>query len=55
LKHRCSKYFEKFDHKNAIKHKNRGPPSHIFSQPQVPLSKEFENDYASLIENRSSE
>ncbi len=28
-----SKDFEKFDHKNAIKHENRGPPSQIYSQP----------------------
>jgi hypothetical protein len=31
-----SKDFENFGHKNAIKHKNRGPPSQIFLQPQVP-------------------
>jgi hypothetical protein len=36
------------DHKNAIKHENSGPPSLIFLQPQVPPSKEFENDCASM-------
>ena len=36
------KSLQKLDHKNAIKHENRGPPSQIFSQPQVPPSKEFE-------------
>jgi hypothetical protein len=43
-----SKDFEKLDHKNGIKHKKR-TPSQIFSQPQVPPSKEFENDSASMI------
>ena len=42
-----SKDFEKLDHKNAIKHENRGLPQ-IFSQPQVPPSEEFENDCASM-------
>jgi hypothetical protein len=35
-----SKDFEKFGHKNAIKHENRGPlHPQIFSQPHVPPKK----------------
>ncbi len=37
-----SKEFEKLDHKKAIKLENRGPPYHIFSQPQVPTQKNLE-------------
>ncbi len=44
-----SKDFEKLDHKNAIKYENSGPPSQIYSQPQVSPSKEFENDCAFMF------
>jgi hypothetical protein len=43
-----SKDFIKLEYKNAIKHKNWRPPLRFFSQPQVPPSKEFENDCASM-------
>ena len=44
-----SEYFEKFGHKNAIKHENRRLPS-IFSQSQAPPSTEIENDsIASMV------
>ncbi len=33
-----SEYFEKFGHKNSIKHENSGPPK-IFSKPYVPTQK----------------
>ncbi len=36
------KRLQKLDHKNAIEHKKK------LSQPQVPPSKEFENNYVSL-------
>jgi hypothetical protein len=36
------KSLQKLDHKNTIKHENWGPPYYIFSQPQVPPTKEFE-------------
>jgi hypothetical protein len=34
-----SKYFEKLDHKNAIKHENRGPPPRFSHNPKYPLQK----------------
>jgi hypothetical protein len=43
-----SKDFEKLDHKNAIKHENRGPPPTFSHNPQFPTSKEIENDCASM-------
>jgi hypothetical protein len=46
-----SKDFEKFGHKNAIKHENRGPPTprlDFLTTPRTP-SKEFENDCTSMI------
>ena len=44
-----SKDFEKFGHKNAIKHENRRLPS-IFSQSQAPPSTEIENNsIASMV------
>jgi hypothetical protein len=30
-----SKDFEKLDHKNAIKHKNRGPPPRFSHNPKI--------------------
>jgi hypothetical protein len=42
-----SEKFEKFDHKNAVKHENRGPLDFL-TTPCTP-SKEFENDCASKI------
>jgi hypothetical protein len=47
-----SKGFKKFGHKNAMKHENSGSPW-IFSQPQVPPSKEYENNCASTSKNYS--
>ena len=37
-----SKGFEKLDHKNAIKHENRGPPPRFSHNPKYPPSKKFE-------------
>ena len=34
-----SKYFEKFCHKNAIKHENRGPPLDSLTTPSTPLKR----------------
>jgi hypothetical protein len=45
-----SKDFKKLDHTNAVQHKNRGRPSQIFSQSQVPPSEEFEKDCSSMEE-----
>jgi hypothetical protein len=33
---------------NAIKYENRGPPTRFSHNPNYPLSKEFENDCASM-------
>jgi hypothetical protein len=48
-----SKDFEKLDHKNAIKHKNRGPSPRFSHITKYPPSKQSENDCASKhkIEN----
>ncbi len=35
--------FEKLDHKNAITHQNRGPPSRFSHNPKYPIKK-FVND-----------
>ncbi len=42
-----SKDFEKFGHKNAIKHEKRTPLPGFSHNPGTP-SKEFENDCASM-------
>jgi hypothetical protein len=42
-----TKYFKKFGHKGALKAWDCGPPR--FSHPQVPPSKEFENNCASIL------
>jgi hypothetical protein len=34
-----SKDFEKLDHKNAIKHENRGPPPTFSPNPKYPLKR----------------
>jgi hypothetical protein len=39
------------DNKNAIKHRNRGPPPRFLTTPSTP-SKEFENGYASTNSKR---
>jgi hypothetical protein len=46
-----SEDFEKFGHKNAIKHENRGPPR--FFKAPCTHSKEFENDCGASIVLRS--
>jgi hypothetical protein len=33
------KRLEKFEHKNAIKHKNRGPPPRFSHNPMCPLKR----------------
>jgi hypothetical protein len=42
-----SKDFQKLDHKNAIKHKNRGPPQRFFQNHEYYPSYKIENDCAS--------
>jgi hypothetical protein len=37
-----SKGFKKLEHKNAIKHENRGPPPRFSHNPKYPPSKKFE-------------
>jgi hypothetical protein len=36
-----SKDFKKLNHKNAIKHKNRGPPPKYFHNPEYPPQKKL--------------
>ncbi len=44
-----SKYFEKLDHKIAIKHKNRGPLSIFSHNPKYPLQKNFKMTVTDLL------